>query len=245
MREFGRRVGGAGELKLTLVVNWGEAAEAAKEGAGCAEAAPDGSVCCHAPEPSPNFLRTVSELSLNLLVVARLGRLPRRPAAAPARPADPGRGARGAARERGGEGVALGRRNKRCGARRHHGGCVREQDSSWVADRAPLEALMRSAEVGPINELLLATESGGPLEGWQTSRLRAGSLHGSSCEQASCSRARRPTFTRSSTARCTRRGRASSRARCGGCCSRCAGGRGRPWCSLRLGSPTQAGGRAP
>jgi len=120
MREFGRRVGGAGELKLTLVVNWGEAAEAAaKEGAGCAEAAPHGSVLgsvgCH---------------------IAPLPPLPDPPIRAEVR-----------------------------GAPRANAAA---KDSSWVADRAPLEALMRSAEVGPVNELLLATESGELLEGSQT-----------------------------------------------------------------------------
>ena len=40
--------------------------------------------------------------------------------------------------------------------------------SSWVSERAPLEALMRQAAVGEVNELLLATESGEVLEGSQT-----------------------------------------------------------------------------
>lgn len=53
------------------------------------------------------------------------------------------------------------------------------KDSSWVADRAPLEALMRSATVGDVNELLLPTEGGALLEGSQTNfyALRDGAVH--------------------------------------------------------------------
>jgi len=49
------------------------------------------------------------------------------------------------------------------------------KDSSWVASRAPLEALMRS----DINELLLATDSGELLEGSQTNffALVDGAVH--------------------------------------------------------------------
>ena len=42
------------------------------------------------------------------------------------------------------------------------------KDSSWVADRAPLEDLMRASETGDLNELLLASETGELLEGSQT-----------------------------------------------------------------------------
>jgi len=43
------------------------------------------------------------------------------------------------------------------------------KDSAWVSERAPLEALMQSATCGgPVNELLLATDTGDLLEGSQT-----------------------------------------------------------------------------
>ena len=42
------------------------------------------------------------------------------------------------------------------------------KDSAWVADRAPLEDLMRASKAGALNELLLASESGELLEGSQT-----------------------------------------------------------------------------
>ena len=42
------------------------------------------------------------------------------------------------------------------------------KDSAWVADRAPLEDLMRASRAGALNELLLASESGELLEGSQT-----------------------------------------------------------------------------
>jgi branched-subunit amino acid aminotransferase/4-amino-4-deoxychorismate lyase len=42
------------------------------------------------------------------------------------------------------------------------------KNSAWVADRAPLESLMRASAVGDINELLLATHDGELLEGSQT-----------------------------------------------------------------------------
>ena len=53
------------------------------------------------------------------------------------------------------------------------------KDSSWVADRAPLEELMRAASVGDVNELLLATETGELLEGSQTNfyALLDGAVH--------------------------------------------------------------------
>ena len=42
------------------------------------------------------------------------------------------------------------------------------KDSSWVAERAPLEALMRGSNVGDVNELLLVSDDGAILEGSQT-----------------------------------------------------------------------------
>lgn len=42
------------------------------------------------------------------------------------------------------------------------------KNSAWVADRAPLEALMAEAEVAPINELLLTNSEHEILEGSQT-----------------------------------------------------------------------------
>lgn len=42
------------------------------------------------------------------------------------------------------------------------------KDSAWVADRAPLEALMGASTAGPLNELLLVSEAGELLEGSQT-----------------------------------------------------------------------------
>ena len=53
------------------------------------------------------------------------------------------------------------------------------KDSSWVAERAPLEELMRASAVGDINELLLATEGGALLEGSQTNfmALVDGAVH--------------------------------------------------------------------
>ena len=53
------------------------------------------------------------------------------------------------------------------------------KDSTWVTERAPLEALMRDSAVGSVNELLLATESGDLLEGSQTNffALVDGAVH--------------------------------------------------------------------
>mmetsp|Transcript_51557 Transcript_51557/g.118434 ORF Transcript_51557/g.118434 Transcript_51557/m.118434 type:complete len:356 (-) Transcript_51557:244-1311(-) len=42
------------------------------------------------------------------------------------------------------------------------------KDSAWVADRAPLEELMRASSAGALNELLLVSEGGELLEGSQT-----------------------------------------------------------------------------
>ena len=42
------------------------------------------------------------------------------------------------------------------------------KDSTWVTERAPLEALMRASAAGDLNELLLKTEGGELLEGSQT-----------------------------------------------------------------------------
>ena len=48
------------------------------------------------------------------------------------------------------------------------------KDSSWVAGRAPLEALMAQAETGPVNEILLSTDEGEVLEGSQTNFYAVG-----------------------------------------------------------------------
>ena len=110
MREFlSSQSSDTDELKLTVVVNWDEAAEA------CAEPSALGSIACH---------------------VAPLPRLPEPPIRVEVR-----------------------------GAPRAN---ALAKDSSWVSDRAPLEALMKAAAVGAVNELLLATDAGELLEGSQT-----------------------------------------------------------------------------
>ena len=47
------------------------------------------------------------------------------------------------------------------------------KDSSWVTERAPLEALMRASSAGPVNELLLANDAGELFEGSQVCGLAA------------------------------------------------------------------------
>ena len=108
VREYESLNGKDGELKVTILVTWGEAA-------GKADAETVGSIACH---------------------VAPLPALPLPPVRVEAR-----------------------------GAPRAN---AEAKASSWVAERAPLEALMRQSAVGEVNELLLATESGEVLEGSQT-----------------------------------------------------------------------------